>query len=110
MGTHPIFESDFDCLTEREKMSYLPSIRPSIIQKRQLFAENRLSRAEVARRREEALYQKFKFITKQTEQADNTELPDLADSEGSDSNISHSAAAEPFMPEMEMTDQDFDTY
>jgi len=20
MGTHPIFESDFDCLTEREKM------------------------------------------------------------------------------------------
>merc|ERR1712228_154756 len=21
MGTHPIFESDFDCLTEREKMS-----------------------------------------------------------------------------------------
>lgn len=43
------------------------------------------------------------------EQTDNTELPDLADSEGSDSNISHSAAAEPFMPEMEMTDQDFDT-
>ena len=47
-------------------MSYLPSIRPSIVQKRQLLAENRLSRAEVARRREEALYLKFKFITKQS--------------------------------------------
>merc|ERR1711990_348261 len=23
MGTHPIFESDFDCLTEREKMKIL---------------------------------------------------------------------------------------
>jgi len=23
MGTHPIFESDFDCLTERNKIGYL---------------------------------------------------------------------------------------
>ena len=30
------------------------------------MTENRLSRAEVARRREEALYMKFKFITKQS--------------------------------------------
>jgi len=25
MGTHPIFESDFDCLTETKKSSYVES-------------------------------------------------------------------------------------
>merc|ERR1711935_606495 len=107
MGTHPIFESDFDCLTDlKEYMSYLPTIRPSMVR---FTKENQLSRAELARRHEESLYAKFKLITKQTDNqnTDNQELPDLVDSEGSESNISH--AHEPFMPEMEMTDQDFDT-
>jgi len=27
MGTHPIFESDFDCLTESERVSYDKSRR-----------------------------------------------------------------------------------
>ena len=46
-------------------------------------------------------------MKKAEQNADTTELPDLGDSEGSESNVSH--AHEPFMPEMEMTDQDFDT-
>jgi len=27
MGTHPIFESDFDCLTENAKMATKPAVR-----------------------------------------------------------------------------------
>jgi len=29
MGTHPIFESDFDCLTENEKIDFVGPTGPS---------------------------------------------------------------------------------
>ena len=53
------------CQVQREIMSYLPSIRPSMVQSK-TSKENKLSRAERARRHEEALYLKFKLITKQS--------------------------------------------
>merc|ERR1711990_625975 len=43
MGTHPIFESDFDCLTDRTKMSklnwrnWLPKLKRDVKDRKRLF-------------------------------------------------------------------------
>lgn len=68
----PLFsDCTFLSLTQTEKrknnelkMSYLPTIRPSMV--RFGTKENQCSRAELARRHEESLYAKFKLITKQS--------------------------------------------
>ena len=46
-------------------MSYFPSIRPSMLNKKWIIQETKLNRIEIVRRKEEALLQKFKLISKQ---------------------------------------------
>merc|ERR1739848_94865 len=40
MGTHPIFESDFDCLTERDMLARIARPAVSLTTKRRIFASS----------------------------------------------------------------------
>ena len=46
-------------------MSHFPCIRPSLLNKKWIIQETKLNRIEIVRRKEEALLQKFKLISKQ---------------------------------------------
>ena len=47
------------------RMSHFPCIRPSLLNKKWIIQETKLNRIEIVRRKEEALLQKFKLISKQ---------------------------------------------
>ena len=46
-------------------MSYFPSIRPSLLNKKWIIQETKINRIEIVRNKEQALLQKFKLISKQ---------------------------------------------
>merc|ERR1712136_118621 len=71
MGTHPIFESDFDCLTDWEKMA--KSLRSKRIKRNQAM-KGAKNEPRVARRLKDALEK-----AKELEKKDGVEMEDVSE-------------------------------
>jgi len=92
-------------------MSHFPCIRPSLLNKKWIIQETKLNRIEIVRRKEEALLQKFKLISKQDDYMNgeqNTLNQEHSQDSESDSAMSNSIN-QADLPDMEMTDGDFDS-